>query len=99
MYNFKEWIISLFGKLKETFLNGKKWIGYDGLLNLESSALMVIVFFVFFHYSLAVLFAVIVAGTKCYVDYKNGHQNEKHDLICSSIGIILGFILVIAILL
>ena len=67
MYNFKEWIISLFGKLKETFLNGKKWIGYDGLLNLETSALMVIVFFVFFHYSLAVLFVSLCSGVSMIV--------------------------------
>lgn len=85
--------------LKEGYTRGKKWIGYDGLLNIESFALMLIILTIFLEYHWASIITMLVAGLKSFIDYKNGHKNEKHDLICAGLGIIIGFIIVIAILL
>ena len=85
--------------LKYGYLRGLKWIGYDGLLNMESFALLVIVLIIFLDYHWAIIVASLIAGLKSFIDYKNGHKNEKHDLICAGLGIVIGFIIVIAILL
>ena len=99
MSKFKEKLKNVKKILKDSYFRGLKWIGYDGLLNIESFALLIIVLIIFLEYHLAIIFASFVAGLKSFIDYKNGHKNEKHDLICAGLGIIIGFIIVIAILL
>lgn len=83
-------------KINELDANGRKWIGYDGLLNMETSALTTLFFMIFFKAYLAAGFSLIFVLVKCYTDKKKGHSNEKHDLICSGIGIIFGCIIGLA---
>ena len=99
MSKLKEKLKNLIEFVKEGYFRGKKWIGYDGLLNMESSALMLIILIIFLEYHWAIIVTSFVAGLKCFIDYKNGHENEKHDLICSAIGIVVGFMIVIALML
>lgn len=86
-------------KVKESYSRGKKWIGYDGLLNMETFALILMILMVFLQIKCAIIITSLLALFKTYVDVKNGHKNEKHDLICSSLGIIFGGIIAIALML
>lgn len=83
-------------KINEIDAKGRKWIGYDGLLNMETFALVAIFFMIFMPTFVSAGFTFLLAVAKCYCDRKRGHSNEKHDLICSGIGIIFGCILGIA---
>lgn len=83
-------------KINELDANGRKWIGYDGLLNMETFALITLFFMIFLKPFLSSLISLVIGLVKCYNDYKNGHKNEKHDLICIGIGIIFGCIIGIA---
>ena len=69
---------------------GKKWIGTDGLLNMETSALFVLVLMFFFPVLWAMIFGFIVVLVKCMIDKSKGHEKEVHDLICATIGLIIG---------
>jgi hypothetical protein len=99
MPKLKQTLMKIEYAIKDGYSRGKKWIGYDGLLNMESSALLLMVFIIFLKFYWAIIAASLVTGFKCYVDHVNGHKNEKHDLICSAFGIIIGFIIVVAIVL
>ena len=87
------YVNNLINKLDEA---GKKWIGFDGLLNMESFALITIVFMVFAPTVLSVCISLLFALAKCYYDKKSSHTKEYHDLICAAIGIIFGCIIGIA---
>lgn len=80
-------------KINELDATGRKWIGYDGLLNMETFALVAIFFMIFMPTFVSGGVAFLLAIAKCYCDKKRGHSNEKHDLICAGIGIIFGCIL------
>ena len=85
----------------ETFLkntekkiyNGYKWIGTDGIINMETSALLVMIFMLFFPVLWASLLTFIIVISKCVLDKSKGHKNELHDMICAVVGILLGIIL------
>jgi hypothetical protein len=82
--------------INELDANGRKWIGYDGLLNMETFALTTLFFMIFFKAYFAAGFSLIMVLIKCYTDKKKGHFNEKHDLICAGIGIVFGCIIGLA---
>ena len=73
---------------------GKKWIGTDGLLNMETSALITLFLFIFFPIFWSMLFSLIILLVKCLLDMNKGHDNEEHDLICGGIGIIIMSIII-----
>lgn len=83
-------------KINELDANGRKWIGYDGLLNMETFALITLFFMIFFKAYISAGISLILAIIKCYNDYKKGRSNEKHDLICTGIGIVFGCIIGLA---
>lgn len=83
-------------KINEIDATGRKWIGYDGLLNMETFALVAIFFMIFMPTFVSAGVTFLLAIAKCYCDKKRGHENEKHDLICAGIGIIFGCILGLA---
>ena len=83
-------------KINELDATGRKWIGYDGLLNMETFALVAIFFMIFMPTFVSASVTFLLALAKCYCDRKRGHVNEKHDLICAGIGIIFGCILGLA---
>ena len=84
-------------KINDLDAKGRKWIGYDGLLNMETFALVAIFFMIFVPTIVSAGITFVLACLKCYCDNKRGHVNEKHDLICAGIGIIFGCIIGIAI--
>lgn len=84
-------------KINELDACGRKWIGYDGLLNMETFALVTLFFMIFLQIHWAAIISLGFSFLKGYIDYKKGRLNEKHDLICSAIGIIFGCIIGIAI--
>lgn len=69
---------------------GKKWIGIDGFLNMETSALITLVLMIFFPICWSMLFGFIIVLVKCLLDKSKGHEDEEHDLICAAIGVIIG---------
>lgn len=83
-------------KLNELDATGRKWIGYDGLLNMETFALVAIFFMIFMPTAISAGVTFLLALAKCYCDKKKSHVNEKHDLICAGIGIIFGCIIGLA---
>lgn len=80
-------------KINDLDALGRKWIGYDGLLNMETFALVAILFMIFMPIFVSAGVTFLLALVKCYCDRKQGHANEKHDLICAGIGIIFWCIL------
>lgn len=82
-----------FKTLKDHFKKGYKWIGIDGLLNLESSALLVIIFNLIAGQPMSMFLTAIIMLIKSIIDKKNGHLNEVHDFICACIGIVIGSII------
>ena len=92
--SFKETkFYSLIEIVKNNYRCGKAWIGIDGLINMETSALLTIFFMIFFPKLLAMLLSFLVVITKCIVDRRNGHEEEMHDLICAIVGVLFGAIL------
>lgn len=84
---------TFFSNLIERVKKGYKWVGTDGLLNFESSALLVILFMVFFPVTWASALTFIIVTLKCSIDKTKGRKGEVHDLICAIIGILTGVIL------
>lgn len=91
--NFLNSIKSFFVKVKDTVTKGYEWLGTDGLLNMETSALLVMLFMLFFPVFWAALLTFIVVIGKCALDKSRGRENEKHDFICAIVGILVGIIL------
>lgn len=91
--NFLNSIKSFFVKVKDTMAKGYDWLGTDGLLNMETSALLVMLFMLFFPVFWAALLTFIVVIGKCALDKSRGRENEKHDFICAIVGILVGIIL------
>jgi hypothetical protein len=79
--------------VKERNKKGFKWIGYDGLINMESSALLTIFFMIFFPKFISMLLTALIVIGKCIIDKRNGHEQELHDFICAFVGIAFGAIL------
>lgn len=91
--NFFSRVETIFAKAKEKLIRGYKWLGVDGIVNMESSALLVILFMVFFPVFWASIFTFLIVIGKCTFDKSRGRENEKHDFICCIIGILMGVIL------
>lgn len=89
----KDSLTKVFLKLKERTIEGKKWVGIDGLANMSTSAVLTIFLMLFFPCVWAMIFSIIIVTGKSALDKSKGHPNEKHDLICSVVGVLLGAIL------
>lgn len=72
---------------------GIEWVGKDGLITMETSALLVIFFMIFFQPLFAMAISFLLVLGKCLLDKKRGSEHEKHDFICSLIGVVGGVIL------
>lgn len=93
MSKFIDFCYGFFLKTKTHFDCGVKWIGNDGLINMESAALLTIFFMIFFPIVISCACSFILVMTKCIIDKKNGHDNEIHDFICAVIGVLIGAML------
>jgi hypothetical protein len=91
---------SFFNKLSNVFVEmcnslnrGYMWLGTDGIINMETSALLMIIFMLFFPLTWASILTFLIVIGKCVLDKSRGRENELHDFICAIIGIIIGIIL------
>lgn len=91
--NFLDGVKTFFGNVKNKLVKGYEWIGIDGIVNMETSALLVMLFMVFFPVFWSSILAFLIVIGKCTFDKSRGRENEKHDFICCIIGILLGVIL------
>lgn len=94
--NIWKFIVKAFSVVKEHTLKGYKWMGTDGLLNLETSALITIMLMLLLPPFGAGFITLVIMCAKCISDSLKGRENEEHDLICSIIGLVLGIIIGIA---
>ena len=87
------WFSNVFKKIVQKMYDGYDWLGTDGIINLESSALLMMVLMVFFPIFWSSIITFIIVIGKCTFDKSRGHEHEKHDFICAVIGILLGIML------
>lgn len=83
----------MFNRAAERNKRGLEWVGTDGFLNMESSALLTIFLMIFFSPLASMAFSFVIVLLKCLIDDKRGSKDEKHDFICCAIGVIAGVIL------
>ena len=93
MNTFLDKVKKFFTNVKNQILDGYKWLGTDGVINMESSALLVIVLTLFLPVFWASILTFLIVIGKCTFDKSRGRENEKHDFICCILGILLGVIL------
>ena len=60
---------------------------------METSALLMIIFTLFFPILWSSFLTFLIVLSKCAYDKTKKHEDEKHDLICAVVGIIIGIIL------
>ena len=89
-------INAFWDKICETTVRGARWFGYDGLVNLESAALLYLFFVLFMSVPAAGLVTGCIALVKCAYDAHGGHVDEMHDMLCAGLGIVVGIILSLA---
>ena len=94
--NFLNSVKNFFINIKESVRKGYDWLGADGIINMETSALLMIVFMLFFPIFWASILTFILVVGKCTFDKSKGRENEKHDFICAIVGILIGIIIGIA---
>lgn len=87
------WLHEFIDKITAAYRSGIKWIGLDGLLNMETSALITIFLMIFFPVIWATILTFVGVMLKCILDKSRGHENEKHDFVCALIGVLVGAIL------
>ena len=86
-------IKTFFKTIKENLINGYKWLGNDGIINMETSALLMLIFMVFFPVVTSAILTFLLVIGKCTFDKSRGAENETHDFICAIVGILLGVII------
>lgn len=91
--SFLNSVKNFFYSLKDKVCEGYRWLGNDGIINLESSALIVIILMLFFPIIWSAILTLIIMIGKCAFDKSKGKDGEKHDLICAIIGVLFGVIL------
>ena len=79
--------------LKDKCNEGYKWLGTDGLINMQTSALLVMIFMIFFPVFWSAILTFILVIGKCTYDKSRGRENEHHDFICALLGILFGIII------
>ena len=90
---FLEDVKTFFVNVKNKLTKGYKWLCIDGIINMETSALLVMLFMVFFPVFWSSILTFLIVIGKCMFDKSRGRENEKHDFICCIVGILLGVIL------
>lgn len=86
-----------FRKFIDRHKRGFEWIGFDGLLNSETSALLTLTLMIFFKPLLSMLITIIIVFGKCTLDEFHNHDDEFHDFICACMGALFGLIIGISI--
>lgn len=79
----------------EKLKNFIKWVAIDGLLHIETVALIFLVLSPIIGFGWATLVTAIVAISREGVQFlskKNTKEQVHHDMICNGIGLLLGYI-------
>lgn len=84
---------TFFKNIKENLINGYKWLGTDGIINMETSALLMLIFMVFFPVATSAILTFLLVIGKCTFDKSRGSENETHDFVCAIVGILFGVII------
>ena len=72
------------------------WIRTDGLLHIETSALIVVLVSIVISWWVGVVgSAVAGVGKELYDRSHEGHCAEWHDVICDGIGVVIGAVAVL----
>ena len=72
------------------------WIRTDGLLHIETSALIVVLVSIVISWWVGVgVSAVAGVGKELYDRSHEGHCAEWHDVICDGIGVVIGAVVVL----
>lgn len=86
-------------KILEFIKNVKDWVATDGLLHIETSALLLIIFQLFMPIYISALLTISIGLIKETIDYWvkkcNNKEQVTHDIICDLVGILIGVIYVI----
>jgi hypothetical protein len=94
--NFLDGAKTFLSEIKNKIVKGYEWLGIDGVVNMETSALLAMLFMVFFPVFWSSILTFLIVIGKCTFDKSRGRENEKHDFICCVVGILLGIILGVA---
>jgi hypothetical protein len=94
--NFRKFCANAFEGIKKNTKRGIEWTGSDGLINMETGALLVLFFRIIFPFPCCAVVSFLIMGIKCAFDSCKGHKNEKHDFICAFIGVLCGVMLSMA---
>lgn len=84
---------NMFERFKSTGKDGINWIGTDGIITMETSALLVIFLMIFFNPLTSMLISFFIVSAKCLLDKTRGSDKERHDFICALVGVVAGVIL------
>lgn len=89
-------------KFIEKILIPVRWIAFDGLLHIETSFILVLLFRLFMPPFCAVLAALVLGLAKEVVDIwwrkSNTWRQALHDIICDLVGILLGIVFIVLLL-
>lgn len=81
-------------KIADFFKRAVRWVAFDGLLHIETSFILVLLFRLFMPAFFAVLAALVLGLAKEVVDIwwrkSNTWRQALHDIICDLAGILLG---------
>jgi heme/copper-type cytochrome/quinol oxidase subunit 2 len=91
--DFLNGVKNFFTKVTDNLKKGYEWLGTDGIINMETSALLMMIFMVFFPIFWSAIITFIIVIGKCTLDKTRNRENEMHDFICAIIGILVGVIL------
>jgi hypothetical protein len=81
----------------EKIKNAIKWIGTDGLLHIETTALLLLIFTPLIGYGWAAVVAIVAGLGREVLQFtlnKNTLQQVHHDMICNGIGFALATIVI-----
>lgn len=90
------WATNAFEALKSNAKRGIKWAGTDGILNMETTALITIALGIFLPIVWSAASGFVISIIKCSTDEKKGRSGEIHDLVCATAGVVVGAILLLA---
>ena len=88
-----DFFVTQFQNFKLRNRKGVEWVGKEGLICMETSALLTIFLMLFCPVIWASLISLVLVFGKSVVDKSRGSEYESHDLICSIIGVVCGVIL------
>jgi len=86
-------LVREFEKAKATNKLGREWVGKEGLICMETSALLTIFLMLFCPVIWATVISLVCVFGKSVIDKSRGSEYESHDLICSMVGVVFGAIL------